>query len=80
MKILTVPRFSGRIRVWYTESVNDLRMPPFFSVTGRLRACLFDLGSLERVCLRGYSAFGTDFSFVYLDLECVQNNSDRTVG
>ncbi len=32
MKIFTVPRFSGRIA-------------PFFSVNGRLRACLFDLVS-----------------------------------
>jgi hypothetical protein len=42
MKILTVPRFSGRIREPYTESVNGLRITPFFSVNGRLRACLFD--------------------------------------
>ena len=35
---------SLRIRASYTEAVHDLRISPFFSVNGRLRSCMFDLG------------------------------------
>ena len=35
---------SLRIRASYMEAVYDLRISPFFSVNGRLRPCMFDLG------------------------------------
>jgi hypothetical protein len=35
---------SLRIRCRCTETVYDLRISPFFSVNGRLRPCIFDLG------------------------------------
>ena len=39
---------SLRIRVSYTDLVYDLRISPFLSVDGRLRACMFDLGRCSK--------------------------------
>jgi len=40
------PTVSLRVHASYTEAVHDLRISPFFSVNGRLRSCMFDLGNL----------------------------------
>ncbi len=39
---------SLRIRCPFTDPVYDLRMPPFFTVNGCLRPCMFDLGHQYR--------------------------------
>jgi hypothetical protein len=38
------PTVSLRVRASYTEAVHDLCVSPFFSVNGRVRSCMSDLG------------------------------------
>jgi len=33
----------------YTEAAHDLCISPFFPVNGRLRSCMFDLGSIDQL-------------------------------
>ncbi len=48
------PTVSLRVHASYTEAVHDFCMSPFFSVNGRLRSCMFDLG-VQRIVEKGNS-------------------------